>query len=222
MERINLQKRIEMYLKGEEHPVFRKEVEELLKREAWDELQDRFYQDLEFGTGGMRGVIGGGTNPIIYPSAGKHHDSLLPYGDHLYGKAKVRSLVLFFDAIWITLYEQRDRALGTEPMFIPPVRSYRFSDPSPSGDSSLAEGWHNVGRLVPQNGAIGSTSVALSDGCDEKDILWQVHKEACTPKRFPGCDPADDPCCQTNPLCDCTCPVLQPPYCEPVPAQCAE
>ena len=27
-----------------------------------DEINDRFYRDLEFGTGGLRGVIGAGTN----------------------------------------------------------------------------------------------------------------------------------------------------------------
>lgn len=58
----DLKKRIQLYLKGEEYPSFRKEVEDLLQKENWKELQDRFYRDLEFGTGGMRGIIGGGTN----------------------------------------------------------------------------------------------------------------------------------------------------------------
>src|SRR6266404_6044290 len=30
-------------------------LEELVAKEAWAELNDRFYRDLEFGTGGMRG-----------------------------------------------------------------------------------------------------------------------------------------------------------------------
>ena len=29
-----------------------------------EEIEDRFYRDLEFGTGGLRGVIGAGTNQI--------------------------------------------------------------------------------------------------------------------------------------------------------------
>ena len=62
METRELKQRIQLYLKGEEYPSFRKEVEDLLQKEEWRELQDRFYRDLEFGTGGMRGVIGGGTN----------------------------------------------------------------------------------------------------------------------------------------------------------------
>src|SRR4051812_8494816 len=32
-----------------------KSIEELVTREAWSELNDRFYRYLEFGTGGMRG-----------------------------------------------------------------------------------------------------------------------------------------------------------------------
>lgn len=37
----------------------RKELSELTKEE---EIQDRFYKDLDFGTGGLRGIIGAGTN----------------------------------------------------------------------------------------------------------------------------------------------------------------
>ncbi len=40
----------------------REEIAKLFERENWDELYDRFYRDLEFGTGGIRGVLGAGTN----------------------------------------------------------------------------------------------------------------------------------------------------------------
>ncbi|HWL14548.1 MAG TPA: phospho-sugar mutase, partial [Opitutus sp.] len=36
-------------------PWAHKSIEELVTQEAWDELNDRFYRYLEFGTGGMRG-----------------------------------------------------------------------------------------------------------------------------------------------------------------------
>ena len=35
-----------------------------LKALSAEELNDRFYKEIEFGTGGMRGVIGAGTNRI--------------------------------------------------------------------------------------------------------------------------------------------------------------
>jgi phosphoglucomutase len=53
------------YIAREENPLFRKEVEALLADSSpagEQELLDRFYRNLEFGTGGLRGVIGGGYN----------------------------------------------------------------------------------------------------------------------------------------------------------------
>ena len=59
-----LQTAAERYAAAEQDKRFSDEVRVLLKKQDWDELQDRFYTDLEFGTGGMRGVIGGGFNRI--------------------------------------------------------------------------------------------------------------------------------------------------------------
>ena len=50
------------YIRQEKHVFFRQEMENLLEAENWDELSDRFYTQLAFGTGGLRGVIGGGYN----------------------------------------------------------------------------------------------------------------------------------------------------------------
>lgn len=50
------------YLAREQHPQFRKEVEDVLAAGNWAELNERFYTALSFGTGGLRGMIGGGTN----------------------------------------------------------------------------------------------------------------------------------------------------------------
>lgn len=50
------------YMSEETDPKFVKEVEELLAKNDEKELFDRFYRQLEFGTGGLRGIIGGGTN----------------------------------------------------------------------------------------------------------------------------------------------------------------
>ena len=45
-------------------PYFHEETRAELKAIASDEaeIEDRFYRQLEFGTGGLRGVIGAGTN----------------------------------------------------------------------------------------------------------------------------------------------------------------
>ncbi|WP_010260986.1 phospho-sugar mutase [Treponema primitia] len=50
------------YIAKEQDAFFKAEVEDLLAKQDWKELEDRFYRNLEFGTGGLRGVIGGGYN----------------------------------------------------------------------------------------------------------------------------------------------------------------
>jgi len=45
-------------------PLVRMELEDLKKRGAADEIKDRFYRFMEFGTAGMRGVMGAGSNRI--------------------------------------------------------------------------------------------------------------------------------------------------------------
>ena len=42
----------------------RKEVQAMLDNEDKTALIDAFYQNLEFGTGGLRGIMGAGTNRI--------------------------------------------------------------------------------------------------------------------------------------------------------------
>lgn len=54
--------RAQAYIQAERDEGFAQEVRDLLTAGNTAELEDRFYQDLEFGTGGLRGVIGGGTN----------------------------------------------------------------------------------------------------------------------------------------------------------------
>ena len=50
------------YIKRERHELFRSDVLNALEHGDAEGLNDRFYQELTFGTAGMRGVIGGGTN----------------------------------------------------------------------------------------------------------------------------------------------------------------
>ncbi|WP_040952361.1 phospho-sugar mutase [Gorillibacterium massiliense] len=49
-----------------------------LKEQA-NEIEDRFYKDLEFGTGGMRGVIGAGTNRMNLYTVGRASQGLAQY-----------------------------------------------------------------------------------------------------------------------------------------------
>ncbi|GLI08676.1 phosphomannomutase [Paenibacillus tyrfis] len=59
----HVQEQYELWLKD---PAIDESTKEELRQIAGDakEIEDRFYRDLEFGTGGLRGVIGAGTNRI--------------------------------------------------------------------------------------------------------------------------------------------------------------
>lgn len=62
MEKSEILKRANAYLEAEKDERFSSEIRDLIAKEDYAELEDRFYQSLEFGTGGLRGIMGGGTN----------------------------------------------------------------------------------------------------------------------------------------------------------------
>ena len=64
--------RAEEYIAGEKDERFRNEVVKLLEANDETELAERFYTDLAFGTGGLRGIIAGGfnrMNPLVVQRA---------------------------------------------------------------------------------------------------------------------------------------------------------
>src|SRR5699024_4340833 len=56
----------------------RKKTEKLIKNNQ-EELKDSFYKDLAFGTGGMRGIMGVGTNRINKYTLGKNTQGISNY-----------------------------------------------------------------------------------------------------------------------------------------------
>ncbi|MDU6032347.1 MAG: phospho-sugar mutase, partial [Peptoniphilus harei] len=67
---------------------------ELLKmKDNEEEIEDSFYKDLEFGTAGLRGILGPGTNRMNYLTVGKTALALADLIDDLGEDAKNRGLV---------------------------------------------------------------------------------------------------------------------------------
>ena len=63
------------------------------------EIEDRFYKDLEFGTGGLRGIIGYGTNRINKYTVRKATFGLCNYILKKYGKqGKEKGVVIAYDS----------------------------------------------------------------------------------------------------------------------------
>ena len=79
MDKKELKAKAEEYLQLEKNDYFRTEVEDLLSKEDWEDLNDRFYTELSFGTGGLRGVIGGGMNRMNPYTVAKATQGLAQY-----------------------------------------------------------------------------------------------------------------------------------------------
>ena len=68
-------------------------VKELIKNPS--ELKDAFYKNIEFGTGGMRGVMGVGTNRINKYTIGRNTQGISNYLNKKYNGAKIKAVVAY-------------------------------------------------------------------------------------------------------------------------------
>ena len=70
------------------------EIQKLIDSNT-EELKDRFYKNLEFGTGGMRGIMGAGTNRINKYTLGKSTQGLSNYLKQVYNKEQVKVVIAY-------------------------------------------------------------------------------------------------------------------------------
>ena len=71
-----------------------KEVQNLIQTDP-KELKDRFYKNMEFGTGGMRGVMGAGTNRINKYTLGKNTQGLSNYLHETYPNKQCKAAIAY-------------------------------------------------------------------------------------------------------------------------------
>lgn len=79
--------------KTKEYPDLYNELTSIKDNE--DAINDRFYRELEFGTGGLRGVIGAGTNRMNVFTVGR---ATLGLGDYLSESNSPKSVVIAYDS----------------------------------------------------------------------------------------------------------------------------
>jgi phosphoglucomutase len=93
---MNAQKRYEEWLRNvpESDPLY-----EQLKgmSENQKEIEESFYQDLKFGTAGLRGVVGAGTNRMNYYTVGKATQGIADYIAEHGEEAKKKGVVIAHD-----------------------------------------------------------------------------------------------------------------------------
>lgn len=90
----------ERYQQWKENPFFDEDTrKELSGLQDEKEIEDRFYKDLEFGTGGLRGIMGAGTNRMNKYTVGKATTGLGRYLLTTYGEelCASRGVAIGFD-----------------------------------------------------------------------------------------------------------------------------
>jgi len=80
----------------------RKEIRDLLAANNEKELTDRFYRGLEFGTGGMRGVIGAGLNRMNVYTVGAAAQGLANYISSQGEAARKAGIAIAYDCRWMS------------------------------------------------------------------------------------------------------------------------
>ena len=74
----------------------KKTISELdVLKENPSQLEDAFYKDLEFGTGGMRGIMGVGTNRINAYTLGKSTQGLSDYLKRVFTSEQIKVVIAY-------------------------------------------------------------------------------------------------------------------------------
>lgn len=80
---------INKWLNGNYDQETKAQIQSLLDQESYTELTDSFYRDLEFGTGGLRGIMGPGSNRINKYTIGTATQGLSNYLNKKYPGEKI-------------------------------------------------------------------------------------------------------------------------------------
>ena len=105
-----------------------------------EKAEDAFYKDLEFGTGGMRGIMGVGTNRINKYTLGKNTQGLSNYLLEQHKNEKV-SVVIAFDCRHQSKYLAK---ICADIFTANNIKCYLFSDLRPTPELSFAVRYLNA------------------------------------------------------------------------------
>jgi len=149
MDRETIRSRALDYIAKEGDAGFRAEAEALLKAEDWKELEDRFYRDLEFGTGGLRGVIGGGYNRMNSLVVGRATQGLCDYIKKTF-PGKSLSACVAYDS---RRYSAQFAEMTARVFAANGIKAYLFSSLRPTPELSFA-----IRRLGADTGIVVTAS----------------------------------------------------------------
>ena len=114
---------------GDPDPTTADEVRALLKKQDWKELEERFGASLEFGTAGLRGVLGGGTNRMNLAVVRRTSAGLARYLKATVPDIATRGVVIGRDGRHMSLEFARETAMVLAAEGIP---AHFFVDLAPT------------------------------------------------------------------------------------------
>lgn len=163
----------EKYQKWLANPIFdqktKEELESIKGNEA--EIKDRFYKDLEFGTAGLRGVIGAGTNRMNKYTVGKATQGLANFIKKEGGEQ--RGVAISFDSRIMSEEFSKEVALCLNANGI---KTYRFESLRPVPELSFA---------VRELGCIAGIMITASHNPPEYNgykVYWEDGAQIVAPK----------------------------------------
>lgn len=88
---------VQRWLNEEKFEEYRDELQSLIRKEEWSDLEDAFFKVIEFGTAGRRGATGVGSNRINRVTVGESAQALCLYAQSVDENAKNRGVVIAYD-----------------------------------------------------------------------------------------------------------------------------
>lgn len=124
-----------MWLDEAYDPTTRENVKRMLDAADTTELIDSFYNNLEFGTGGLRGIMGAGTNRMNIYTVGAATQGFANYINEMFTDGKEKSVCIGYDC----RHNSRYFAETTAAIFSANgITAYLFEDLRPTPEMSYA------------------------------------------------------------------------------------
>jgi phosphoglucomutase len=91
----SIKNKIDTWLNGAYDAETKSEIQKLIDQQAAEELTDAFYKDLEFGTGGLRGIMGVGSNRMNKYTVGMATQGLCNYLKQVFPGEQIRFVIAY-------------------------------------------------------------------------------------------------------------------------------
>lgn len=147
---LEVNNKAQKWLEGNYNQETKDAVQALLEKEDTSELIDSFYKNLEFGTGGLRGVMGAGCNRMNIYTVGAATQGLANYLNKVFSNKKQISICIGYDCrnnsrLYADTVANIFSANG--------IKAYIFEDLRPTPEMSFA-----IRELKCQSGVIITAS----------------------------------------------------------------